>query len=253
MKEYLSKDLTEKEIEVAQRAAVRWGCTDHPSFGDIIDELTPDYRCKGEGSRGHGVNANNVACQDREQIARWHRVKNYAYTLVPEAQRDARPIYRRTPSDPSQPSYKRKTLCPVCRINYMTANAKTCRPCRTYKASVCARDGCDEPCSKQRKYCGRDCHRLATKAAPMAQCRRDGCEEIVNTRAAKWCSQKCSKSDLANTTVERDCYKCAEPFVTGYSSTQRFCASCRGAKTKTAIARWHNYGLKHEKLPRTLG
>ena len=246
-------DLTDEEIKVAHRAAARWGYTDEPSFGDIIDELTPDYACKGDVQRGYAVDANKVPCRDRAQIERWHRVKNYAITLVPEELRDGRPLHQRVSGDPTKPSKKRRKLCPACSINYMSASAKTCRPCAASEIKKCERDGCEEPSHEPRgKFCSRKCQRIAQKAAEKPECKRDGCNERVKQRQSKYCSHECWTRHLRSSRIKRECYKCSGEFVTDYTSDQRYCKSCRGRNKKT-VGATHDYGFAYEHLPRRLG
>ena len=261
MKSLLAVPLTKEEKRVARKAVKRWGVTDEaPSFGDVLDSLTPQYACRVQRSHeitGEPYLANNrVPCSDREQVARWHRVKNYAYSLLSEQEKDTRPLHRRTPSDPTRPSAKRTVLCPGCEKHYKTPGAKVCKACKRAKAKPCKRDGCNEPCPNwQRTYCSSECHKLAKQVKPMAICLRPKCNKRVNTRSAKYCSQKCGFEHKKGTTKPQACEMCNTTFQRAWSSNAKRCSDCRdkyGSGRVSKIGQNHDYGLNQEKLTRRL-
>lgn len=221
MKELLGLPLTTQEKRVARKAAKRWG-QQNPSFVDVIDQLTPDYASRLQ--RKHKVTGeifytvNREPCRSVAQVARWHRVKTYAMSLISEEQRAMRTVYGK-------------------------------------KSKRCKRQGCDHLIVQARTYCSRRCHREDKRAAPLPQCALDGCENDVRTRQATYCSPKCSHAAMDGTTVRQACTLCEVVFDRPWSSNVRRCAKCRsihGAGRVSQIGKNHDYGLKHEHFPRGL-
>jgi hypothetical protein len=171
--------LTPEEIEVAYRAAKRYGLS-QPSFMDVIDELTPSYANMTAGS------TTNTPCTDKPTIQRWHRVCAFAMTLIhTEA---VIPV--------------EKTRCRNCDTELDRQNARYCdRRCQTeYRRAglpICEVPDCGQHVKRVRnKTCSPECARkMGRIKRPSTRPAIRTCE-ICDEELAAWdnffCSMACA-------------------------------------------------------------
>lgn len=160
-------EITKKEHATAVRAAKRFGL-DNPSFGDIIDELTPSYRCQSRARAKNGRELwqkNRTPCDDPAVILRWKHLKDYALELVSQVAPE---------------------------VGSPEGGVKVC-------------DACHKPLTKrQERFCSSQCNGTATREhvtarqQAMPSCSRDGCEQPVRVRRNLFCSRACYRMGVTH-------------------------------------------------------
>ena len=148
-------EITPKEHLVCLKAARRYGLA-NPSFSDIIDELTPDYRCQSKGFSKEGNEIwvkNTKPCDNTYVIERWTRLKNHAMSLVDINSTDHNGLY-----------------CENCDKPLRGRQVRYCQHKCRYEAVRASelKNGETKP-----------------------KCKNSGCNEHVKRKLNKYCSPKC--------------------------------------------------------------